>query len=128
MNNIISSKGDYRNYVLDFNKLCGVCNSKIVSKDELSKWIKCESCTQGYHGNHILEVGKDGFCPICYGPLLVGVNLYLYEITGIESGQLQFQARKSTKTPSIQILFLKIFPFLLLFLGLGVMVSFPVSS
>ncbi|MCE7736802.1 MAG: hypothetical protein GPJ54_18105 [Candidatus Heimdallarchaeota archaeon] len=82
-----------KNGIIDINKLCGECNTKFDYRDKSSTWIICESCSQGYHGNHILEKGKSGFCPICYGPLLVNLDLYLYEITGIVSGRLQFQAK-----------------------------------
>ena len=76
---------------------CGVCNSFVEDQEELSfDWITCESCGQGYHGNHLLEKGKDGYCLICHGPLLEGVDLGIYKITGITSGMLQFQAKKRT--------------------------------
>lgn len=93
MKNVNSAIVEGKNNTVDINKLCGECNTKFDYRDKSATWITCESCSQGYHGNHILEKGKDGFCPICYGPLLLDLDLYLYEITGIVSGQLQFQPR-----------------------------------
>lgn len=84
------------NLVQDKEKSCGICNLTIDYEVDLSSWIKCESCSQGYHGNHILEKGKDGYCPVCQGLLLEDIDMEIYEIIGIDSGQLQFRAKKRT--------------------------------
>lgn len=111
------------------DKLCGVCNYSPNNKAELSDWITCESCQQGYHGNHILEKGKDGYCPLCHGPLLNGIDMELYQITGVVSGQMQFQLRKrsiykgSSKGLFLLIPLFLIASFFLVVLLLGAAVS-----
>lgn len=94
MNKFNSAIIENINDTRDLDELCAVCNSKIDYEEELSSWIKCESCYQGFHGNHFLEKGIDGYCPSCLGPLLVGIDMESYKITGIVSGHLQFQLRK----------------------------------
>ncbi len=73
---------------------CGICKSPINNSEGKFDWIACEYCGQAYHGDHILNYEKNGFCPLCSKSLLKGIDMNIYKITGVVNGELEFQLKR----------------------------------
>ncbi|OLS28694.1 MAG: hypothetical protein HeimC2_05110 [Candidatus Heimdallarchaeota archaeon LC_2] len=89
-----SKEKEGRSMTKNSSNFCGICKATINSSTDKLDWIVCEYCGQAYHGDHILNYDRKGFCAICSKSLLKGINMEIYKITGIVNGELEFQLKR----------------------------------